>query len=820
MNHQHHDHASCGKAGAKPAESGDCCQSHGPHEAHLPAAIRVRKHAKPAADCCQHSPASSAETAQAIDPVCGMTVSTDGPHQFEFQGQRYHFCAAHCLHRFQAAPGQFLQPQAAAPGVVAEGSVYTCPMHPEIRQDHPGNCPLCGMALEPLLPGTDDGTNPELSDFQRRFLWTLPLSLTVLVLAMFGHSLPFEARLRTWLELLISAPVVLWAAAPFFHRAVDSVRHRSPNMWTLIATGVGAAFLYSLTATVAPHWFPAALQEHGRIGVYFEAAAIIVSLTLLGQILELRARASTASAIKSLLGLAPTTALRVGPDGQDEEVDLKHVLVGDHLRVRPGERIPVDGQVLSGSSAVDESMLTGEPIPVSKQQGDRVIGATLNGSGSLVVRAEALGQDSVLGQIVSRVAEAQRSRAPMQRLADRVSYWFVLGVFASALLTFLVWGWFGPEPAWTFALVNAVSVLIIACPCALGLATPMSVMVASGRAAQVGVLFRDAEAIERLAEIDTVVVDKTGTLTEGKPRLQAVLAAAGSVEAEILQLAASLEAGSEHPLAQAIRNAARERGLRLLPVQRFEAEAGRGVVGDVDGRAVILGNEAAMQAHSVRLDGVPASLAEWRDRGASLVYVAVGQNCVGVLAIADTIKANAAAVIARLQSMGLSLVLASGDHPRAAAAVAGILGITQVHGDLRPGDKADLIAALQAQGRRVAMAGDGINDAPALAAADLGIAMGTGTDVAISSAQITLMRGELQGIVRARRLSVAAVANMRQNLVFAFVYNLLGVPLAAGVLYPLLGMLLSPMLAALAMSLSSVSVIANALRLRRVRLED
>ena len=710
---------------------------------------------------------------------------------------------------------EHVHPQPDAPAPVGPGTIYVCPMHPQVRQPTPGNCPICGMTLEPEMPALDDEENPELLDFSRRFWWTLPLTLVVLAMAMLGHR--FEAWLptesRTWAELLLTTPVVLWAGWPFFVRCVQSVRNLSPNMWTLIGIGVAAAFGYSVVATLAPGVFPDSFRDHGRIGVYFEAAAVIVSLTLLGQLLELRARSRTSAAIKGLLGLAPKTARRLLDDGREEDVELSHVHVGDRLRVRPGEKVPVDGSVLEGRSNVDESMLTGEPIPVEKSAGDAVIGATMNGSGSLVIRADKVGSATVLSQIVQLVAQAQRSRAPMQRMADKVAFWFVLAVLAIAVATFLAWGLFGPDPSWTFAVLNAVSVLIIACPCALGLATPMSIMVASGRAAQGGVLFRDAEAIENFRRIDTLIVDKTGTLTEGRPAFRTVIAANGFAEDDVLRLAASLDQGSEHPLADAIVAEARRRNLALDTPDGFESSTGIGVHGSVGGSMLAIGNTELMREQSVETDPLKDEAESLRQEGASVMYLAVDGKLAGLLAVSDPIKASTREAIKSLQDDGLRIVMATGDGATTARAVARELGIDEVHGEVRPKDKIELVQRLQAEGSRVAMAGDGINDAPALAGADIGIAMGTGTDVAMSSAQVTLVKGDLRGILRARRLSTATVANMKQNLVFAFLYNALGVPIAAGVLYPLTGLLLSPMIAALAMSLSSVSVVANALRL-------
>lgn len=763
-----------------------------------------------------HEPESASSVARLIDPVCGMAVAPDSPHVAQHDGKEIRFCSAGCRGKFVADPARYLKPVAAIDAApVAEGTQYTCPMHPEIVRDAPGTCPICGMALEPMLPRLDDGENPELTDFRRRFWWTLPLSVIVLLLAMFGHQWSaLSTTARTWLELVLSAPVVLWAGWPFFQRWAQSIANRSPNMWTLIGTGVGAAFGYSLVATFAPELFPASFREHGRVGVYYEAAAIIVSLTLLGQVLELKARSSTSAAIKALLGLAPKTARRLRDDGTEEDIPLTHVHVGDRLRVRPGEKVPVDGVVLEGRSPVDESMLTGEPMPVEKAPGGKLIGATINGTGSLVMRAERVGTDTVLAQIVQLVAQAQRSRAPMQRMADRVSYWFVLAVLAIAVATFVAWGLFGPEPAWTFAVVNAVAVLIIACPCALGLATPMSIMVATGRAAQGGVLFRDAEAIERLRTIDTLIVDKTGTLTEGKPAFRDSVAVGHWDATEVLRLAASLDQGSEHPLAESIVAEARRRGLSLDAATDFESVTGIGVQGRVGGRHLLLGNTALMQERGVTTEPARAQAERLRAEGASAMFLAVDGELAGLIAVADPIKASTPEAVAALRAAGLRIVMATGDGQTTAAAVAGQLGIDEVHGEVRPHDKAELVARLKAEGRRVAMAGDGINDAPALAAADVGIAMGTGTDVAMSSAQVTLVKGDLRGIVRARQISQSTVRNMKQNLLFAFAYNALGVPIAAGVLYPWFGLLLSPMIAALAMSLSSVSVVGNALRLR------
>ena len=758
-----------------------------------------------------------------IDPVCGMSVDpANTRHRARHDGTDYHFCSAGCRTKFIADPVKYLSSTDTVPGspvpagVLLESGVYTCPMHPQIRQQGPGTCPICGMALEPEMPTLEEDDNPELRDFTRRFWWTLPLTLTVLMLAMFGHrftSLPTQTR--TWIELVLAVPVVLWAGWPFFERCVQSIRNHSPNMWTLIGVGVASAFGYSVVATIAPGLFPDSFRDHGRVGVYFEAAAVIISLTLLGQLMELRARSKTSAAIKALLGLAPRTARRINDDGSEEDIPLEHVHVGNRLRVRPGEKVPVDGIVVDGRSSVDESMLTGEAIPVEKHADDKVIGASINGTGSLVIRAEKVGSDTVLSQIVQLVAQAQRSRAPMQRMADKVAYWFVLGVLAAAVLTFFGWGMFGPPPSWTYAVLNAVSVLIIACPCALGLATPMSIMVATGRAAHAGVLFRDAEAIEQLRRIDTLIVDKTGTLTEGRPAFRETIVANGFTDAEVLQLAASLEQGSEHPLAEAIVAEAKRRRLAIDSAEDFDSITGKGVRGRVQGRAVALGNAALMADVGAGTAPIADAADTLRKRGASVMFLAIDRQLAGALAVADPIRASTLPALDALRAAGLHIVMASGDAQATAEAVGQTLGIDDVRGEVRPQDKATLVQQLKAQGRRVAMAGDGINDAPALAAADVGIAMGTGTDVAMSSAQVTLVKGDLRRILRAREISDATVANMKQNLGFAFLYNAIGVPIAAGVLYPVSGLLLSPMIAALAMSLSSVSVVTNALRLNR-----
>jgi Cu+-exporting ATPase len=774
----------------------------------------------------------------AIDPVCGMTVDpATAAGSVEHEGTTYHFCSRHCVEKFKADPRWYLHQPAtagsccghahAAPTAPAvPGAKYTCPMHPEVVRDGPGTCPLCGMALEPMTPQAGPEDDSELRDMTRRFAWAAGLTLPVFVLTMApmvpGVRLPHGAHeAANWVGLVLSAPVVFWAGWPFFVRAAVALRHHTANMFTLIAIGTAAAWGFSAAATLAPGLFPAGFRDpsSGVIHTYFEAAAVIVTLVLLGQVLELRARHSTGAAIRALLGLAPATARRVGAGGNEEDVPLGDVHPGDRLRVRPGEKVPVDGEVVEGSSAVDESMLTGEPVPVTKRPGDAVIGGTVNTTGSFLMGAKAVGQETVLARIVQLVGEAQRSRAPVQRLADRVAAWFVPAVVLAAAVTFVAWAAVGPSPALAHALVNAVAVLIIACPCALGLATPMSVMVGVGRGAREGVLIRSAEALERMGTVDTVVVDKTGTLTEGKPRLVTVVPHGGAGERDLLRLAAALERGSEHPLAAAVVVGAADRGITPPGADGFEAVSGQGIRGRVDGQAVAVGNRAMMAASGAPDLGALADRAEeLRREGQTVVFVAVGGAPAGLLGVADPVKATTPEAVRQLHAEGVAVVMLTGDGRATAEAVAMQLGIDRVIAEVLPEQKAEVVQRLRAEGRTVAMAGDGINDAPALAAADVGIAMGTGTDVAMESAGVTLVKGDLRGIARARALSRATVRNIRQNLFFAFAYNLLGVPVAAGVLYPVFGVLLSPMLAAAAMSLSSVSVVANALRLRAVRL--
>jgi Cu+-exporting ATPase len=764
----------------------------------------------------------------ATDPVCGMTVDPNaGKPSIAHGGELYHFCSDGCRSKFAADPARYLD-KTGEPEPLPKGTLYTCPMHPEIVQEGPGPCPICGMGLEPMgvPPEHEHGGHPELVDFTRRLWIAVPLSLALVALDMGMHVfgvdlLPFlSPRAEQWLALLIATPAVLWCGWPFFVRGFESIRTGWLNMFTLIALGTGAAYLYSLVAVLAPELFPASMRDaHGLIPTYFEAAAVIVALVLLGQVLELRAREKTGGAIRALLDLAPKTALRVLKDGKTETVPLAEIKVGDILRVRPGDKIPIDGTIIEGRSAIDESMLTGEPIPVEKTKGDPVTGGTLNGTGSFDMRVDRTGAETTLAQVVEMVASAQRSRAPIQRLADTVAGYFVPAVVVVAIVAFIAWYFVGPAPQLAHALVAAVAVLIIACPCALGLATPISIMVATGRGAQAGVLVRNAAALERLAAVNTLIADKTGTLTEGKPALTGVETASGFDEKEVLRLAASLEAGSEHPLAAAILRGAEAKDLKPAKVGGFEAVTGQGVKGTVGGRKVALGNARLMQSYDIDPSPLAKAAEARRKAGETVMFLAVDGKLAGLVAVADPIKPSAAEAIAKLHSLGLTVIMATGDNETTAKAVAETLGIDEVRAGLRPEDKLNLIADLQKQGRVVAMAGDGINDAPALAKADVGIAMGTGADVAMESAGLTLLKGDLRGVVRGVKLARATMRNIKQNLFFAFVYNALGVPVAAGVLYPFFGILLSPIIAAAAMSLSSVSVVGNALRLRNIDLD-
>ena len=760
----------------------------------------------------------------ATDPVCGMKVDpVTSEHRFDHGGATYHFCSAGCRAKFAAAPESHLRPRTAEPA--QPGATYTCPMHPQIRQTGPGNCPICGMALEPVEITAEAVPNHELADMSRRFWVGLVLTIPVFILEMGGH-VPWlglghlvAEQWSIWIQFALSTPVVLWAGWPFFQRGAASVRSGHLNMFTLIALGTGAAYLYSLVATFAPGLFPAGFHMMGgTVAVYYEAAAVITVLVLLGQVLELRARDQTGSAIRALLNLAPRTARRLREGADDEEITLDQVRVGDRLRVRPGDGVPVDGTVLDGKSAVDESMVTGESMPSPKMPGDRIIGGTVNGTGSLVMHADTLGAAGMLSRIVAMVAEAQRSRAPIQKLADTVSGYFVPAVLGIAIAAFIAWAAWGPAPALAFALIAAVSVVIIACPCALGLATPMSIMVAVGKGAGAGVLIRSAESLERMEKVDTLVVDKTGTLTEGKPRVTAVIAASGLTEGDVIRLAASLERSSEHPLAAAVVAAARERAVTTEEPADFASVTGKGVTGKIGGRPVALGNARLMADQKIDMGDLVAKADALRGSGATALFVAVDGKAGGVIAIADPIKATTRAALDSLRSDGIRVIMLTGDNRTTAQAVARQLGIDDVEADVLPEDKNRIVRTLRADGRIVAMAGDGVNDAPALAEADVGIAMGTGTEVAIQSAGVTLVKGDLAGIARARTLSRMTMRNIRQNLVFAFAYNAIGIPVAAGVLYPAFGILLSPVVAALAMSLSSVSVIGNALRLRAARL--
>jgi Cu+-exporting ATPase len=767
------------------------------------------------------------DTPAVRDPVCGMTVNPEtSKHRFEYHGETFHFCCAGCRTKFAADPAQYLdksKPRERAP--VPEGTIYTCPMHPEIRQAGPGSCPICGMALEPDVVSLDAAPNPELADMARRFWIGAVLSVPPVVLEMGGHLAGghglIDPTLSNWIQLVFATPVVLWAGWPFFVRGWQSLVTRNLNMFTLIAIGTGVAYVYSLVGTIVPQAFPSNFRGHdGAVAVYFESAAVITVLVLLGQVLELRAREATSGAIKALLQLAPKTARRLNDDGSDHEIEIDALKAGDKLRVRPGEKVPVDGTILEGRSALDESLVTGESLPVTKEQGARVIAGTLNQSGSFVMRADKVGRDTLLAQIVQMVADAQRSRAPIQRLADQVAGWFVPAVILAALTAFAARATFGPEPKLAFGLVAAVSVLIIACPCALGLATPMSIMVGVGRGAHAGVLIKNAEALERLEKVDTLVVDKTGTLTEGKPKVTAIVPAPGFDEDQMLRLAASVERASEHPLADAIVHAAKERGLALGTVDAFDSPTGKGATGKVDGQSVAIGNSGYLSSMGIETASLDQEAERLRGDGATVVHLVIDGKLAGLFAIADPVKASTPDALKALAADGIKVIMLTGDNKTTADAVARRLGIADVEAEVLPDQKSAVIAKLRQAGRIVAMAGDGVNDAPALAAADVGIAMGTGTDVAMESAGITLLKGDLIGIVRARRLSQATMANIRQNLFFAFIYNAAGIPIAAGILYPAFGLLLSPIIAAAAMALSSVSVIGNALRLRATQLQQ
>ncbi len=808
--------------GSSSKSSGCGCSSH--------AAAATEPTAK--AGCCGgchdhsahgHDHQHSGAKATVRDPVCGMAVDpTTSQHRFEYLGETFHFCSAGCRTKFAADPKAYLDKRKPEPAV-PEGTIYTCPMHPQIRQVGPGSCPICGMALEPEVASLDAPPNPELADMTRRFWIGLVLSIPPVVLEMGGHLVGghgwVDQTLSNWIQLVFATPVVVWAGWPFFVRGWQSLLTRNLNMFTLIAMGTGVAYVYSLIGTIAPNIFPATFRGHGgAVAVYFEAAAVITVLVLLGQVLELRAREATSGAIKALLQLAPKTARRIGDDGADHEVQIDSLVVGDMLRVRPGEKVPVDGIILEGRSSLDESLVTGESMPVTKETGGKVIAGTLNQSGSFVMRADKVGRDTLLSQIVKMVAEAQRSRAPIQRLADQVAGWFVPVVIIVALVAFGGWAWFGPEPRMAFGLVAAVSVLIIACPCALGLATPMSIMVGVGRGAQAGVLIKNAEALERMERVNTLVVDKTGTLTEGKPRVVSIVAAPGYDENEILRLAASVERASEHPLADAIVRSAKERNLDLSKVEEFDSPTGKGAAGKVDGKSILLGNSKFLASLGIETQSLNDQGERLRGDGATVINVAVDGKLAGLFAIADPVKPSTPAALKALAAEGVKVIMLTGDNRTTAKAVARQLGIDDVEAEVLPDQKSAVVLKLQKAGRIVAMAGDGVNDAPALAAADVGIAMGTGTDVAMESAGITLLKGDLGGIVRARRLSQATMSNIRQNLFFAFIYNAAGIPIAAGILYPSFGILLSPIIAAAAMALSSVSVVGNALRLRVTRL--
>jgi len=777
--------------------------------------------------CCSGpgKPRHHDEAAPVIDPVCGMVVDPEtAAHQTHHAGRDYYFCSTGCRTKFIADPAHYLNKAAAEPVDVPPGTMWICPMDPEVRQDHPGACPICGMALEPEMVSANAGPSSELLDMSRRFWIALALALPVFILEMGAHLFPalhhiVPMKVSVWVQFALATPVVLWAGWPFFQRGWASLKTRNLNMFTLIAMGTGVAWSYSVIATLAPGIFPAAFRAaDGAVAVYFEAAAVITVLVLLGQVLELRARERTSGAIRALLNLAPATARRIGADGSEDEIPLDLVAVGDRLRVRPGEKVPADGVVEEGRSSVDESMVTGESMPVTRMVGDAVIGGTMNQSGALVIRTDKVGRDSMLARIVQMVADAQRSRAPIQRMVDQVAGWFVPAVLAVAVIAFVAWGIWGPEPRLTHGLVAAVAVLIIACPCALGLATPMSIMVGVGRGAGLGVLIKNAEALEHMEKVDTLVVDKTGTLTEGKPAVTQIVAADGFVEADLLRMAAGVERASEHPLALAIVDAALARDIAIPPVTDFDSPTGRGALGIVESKRILLGNSRFLEEDGVITAPLAAQADELRGDGATAIFMAIDGTVAGVFAIADPVKPTTAEALTTLRAEGIQVVMLTGDNHTTAQAVARRLGIDAVEADVLPDQKAAFVARLKREGRIVAMAGDGVNDAPALAAADVGIAMGPGTDVAMESAGVTLLKGDLNGIVRARQLSEATMANIRQNLFFAFVYNAAGVPIAAGLLYPVFGILLSPMIAAAAMALSSVSVVTNALRLNRVRL--
>lgn len=785
--------------------------------------------AKPAASSCcggngDHTHDHGNAATKVLDPVCGMTVDpATSKQRFEYHGETFHFCSAGCRTKFAADPAKYLAKDKASAPETPEGTIYTCPMHPEIHQVGPGSCPICGMALEPEVASLETGPNPELADMTRRFWIGGALALPAVVLEMGGHLTGphnwIDQTLSNWIQLIFATPVVIWAGWPFFVRGWQSLLTRNLNMFTLIAMGTGVAYVYSLIGTIAPQIFPATFRGHeGAVAVYFEAAAVITVLVLLGQVLELRARDATSGAIKALLQLAPKTARRVDADGSEHEVEIDTLHAGDRLRVHPGEKVPVDGIILEGRSSLDEALVTGESMPVTKETGAKVIAGTLNQSGGFIMRADKVGRETLLSQIVQMVADAQRSRAPIQRLADHVAGWFVPTVIAVAVAAFAAWAWFGPEPRLAFGLVAAVSVLIIACPCALGLATPMSIMVGVGRGAQGGVLIKNAEALERMEKIDTLVVDKTGTLTEGKPKLVAIVPATGFAEDDLLCIAASVERASEHPLADAIVRAAKEKQLTLGRVEQFDSPTGKGATGKVDGRTIVLGNARYLTSIGIDTKPLDTEAERLRGDGATVINMAVDGTPAGLFAIADPVKASTAEALKALAAEGIKVIMLTGDNRTTAEAVARRLGIADVEAEVLPDQKSAVVLRLQKAGRSVAMAGDGVNDAPALAAAEVGIAMGTGTDVAMESAGVTLLKGDLTGIVRARRLSQATMSNIRQNLFFAFIYNAAGIPIAAGILYPAFGVLLSPIIAAAAMALSSVSVVGNALRLRATRL--